>query len=173
MVSKTVEKDFLEVYKENVAEHTKQAIYNKTGILFPAETKKEIRKLYKMSVPAALHFDEKTKSWNYNLNDLEDAAESEKSLIDQAGVGAAAWFLGDAIGMVVSSSPTAGISPETFAIGGALMSVLAVPMLIGVTSFMYKRKAEKLRDFLTANQRKLNHNLPRNRQMGSETLMEG
>ena len=158
---------------EEVAKATQEAIYNKTGELYPLETKKDIKKLYKMSVPWALDRDEKTGICTFSEESLKDEIDYAEGDIKIEFGFLCAWFLGDMFGMMASASPATGgaISPEAIEVGGALMTLLVVPLAAWVRTNLKMIKAEKLLNVL--NPPKANDQLDSSPQKGVETLHEG
>ncbi|MCL4388519.1 MAG: hypothetical protein M1564_02405 [Candidatus Marsarchaeota archaeon] len=161
-------------YMEEVAKAAQEAIYNKTGELYPLETKKDIKKLYKMSVPWALDRDEKTGICTFSEERLKDEIGYAKEGMGILGGLSAAFFTGDIFGMMASSSPATGgaISPEALKIGGALLTLLAVPIAAAWHSSRVVAKIEKLLKVLNPED-KAKEQLDGSPQRGAETFSEG
>ena len=160
-------------YMEEVAKATQEAIYNKTGELYPLETKKDIRKLYRLSVPWALERDEKTGICTFRENSLKDEIDDANVDIKMEVGFLGAWFFGDMFGMMASASPATGgaISPEAMEVGGALMTLLVVPLAAWVRTNLKMIKDEKLLAVL--NPPKAEEKLDGSPQRGAETFSEG
>lgn len=161
-----------EEYMKRVAEATQEAIYNKTGELYPLETKKDVKKLYKMSLPWLLTRDEKTNKYTFDEQRLKDEIYDAKGDIKMEGAFAGAFFFGDVFGMMASASPVTGaMNPVAMEAGGALLTILAVPIIAWVRSTTVIAKAEKLLKVL--NTPKANDLLDSSPQKGTETFSQG
>ena len=134
-----------EEYMKRVAEATQEAIYNKTGVLYPLETKRNIRKLYRLSVPWLLTRDEKTNKYTFDEQRLKDKIYDANVDIKMEAAFGGAFLFGDVFGMMASASPVTGaVNPVAMEVGGALMTLLVVPMAAYFRSFMIRSKFERL-----------------------------